>query len=87
MEKELSELGYMQAVLLAKRLSKIKFEEIIVSDSRRTLKTSDEIFKLLENKINTKYVVSKIVREKNSGILEGKSIGRVKSFVQVIYYI
>ena len=47
---ELSKLGSLQAILLAKKLSNVFFDEIIISDLKRTEKTAEEIIKLTKQK-------------------------------------
>lgn len=85
-EKELSELGYIQAKLVAKRLSKIKFSEIISSDLRRTKITTNEIYNESENKSDVKVTLSDLVREKNGGILEKKPLGILNAVANVILF-
>jgi broad specificity phosphatase PhoE len=65
------------------RLSKIKFKQIIVSDLKRTKKTAEEIIKSLENKENLELVYTKLAREKNGGIFEGKDLSIKKLFQKV----
>lgn len=69
--------------MLARRLSKIKFREIIVSDLQRTKKTAEEILKFLENKENLEIIYTKLAREKNGGIFEGKDLSLKKLFQNV----
>ena len=79
---DLTELGFIQAKLLAKKLSKIKFDEVITSDLKRAQNTVRII--LNENK-NTKCFAkdNEILRERKGGLLEGKSL----DFVNIIYQV
>jgi broad specificity phosphatase PhoE len=69
---ELSEFGCIQSMLLAKRLSSVKFDEIIVSDLRRTEITAEEIIKLTD-KENLMIKKTDLIRERNYGLFTGKS--------------
>ena len=71
-EKELTELGYIQIKLLSKRLSGIKFDKIYASDLERTEIAANNILKEAEYKIEP--ILTKLVRERSGGILEGKPI-------------
>jgi broad specificity phosphatase PhoE len=62
----------MQSILLAKKLKGVKFDEIIVSDSKRTELTAEEIFKSID-KENLRVRKCELIREKNYGVLSGKS--------------
>jgi broad specificity phosphatase PhoE len=73
----------MQTLLLAKRLSKVKFKEIYASDAKRCLKSANEIFQTLENKNDIKIIDSPLLKEKNYGNLEGKNLEEVKIIVPV----
>ena len=77
----------MQSKLIAKRLSKIKFNEVYISDMKRTQITADQIIKALVNKEGMKITESKLVREKNSGDLEGKPISLGKIIANVLLFI
>jgi broad specificity phosphatase PhoE len=79
----LSELGYMQSLLLAKRLSKIKFKEFYSSDAKRSLKTANEIYQALENNEEIKIIECPLLREKNFGVLEGKKLDDIKKILSV----
>jgi broad specificity phosphatase PhoE len=83
--KELTELGYIQSKLLAMRLSKVKFQEIIVSDLNRTRTAAEDILKVLVNKEKLEINFTKLVREKNGGIFEGKDLSINKFFSKVIF--
>jgi broad specificity phosphatase PhoE len=83
--KELTELGYIQSKLLAMRLSKVKFQEIIVSDLNRTRIAAEDILKVLVNKEQLEINFTKLVREKNGGIFEGKDLSINKLFSKVIF--
>jgi broad specificity phosphatase PhoE len=78
-------LGYIQAKLLGKKLANINFDEIIISDQKRTRLTANEIFnekkklnacgdeencKNSNENVNVTY--SEQIRERCFGILEGK---------------
>jgi broad specificity phosphatase PhoE len=70
--KEFTDLGYIQSKLLGRKLSKIKFNEVIISDLNRTRLTGEEILKH-NNVSNVHY--EELIREKNGGVLEGKPQG------------
>lgn len=69
---ELTKHGAIQSILLAKKISNVKFDEIIYSDLKRTELTAGEIIKLT-NKENLQIRKTDLIREKNFGILTGKS--------------
>jgi broad specificity phosphatase PhoE len=83
--KELTELGYIQAKLLGKRLSKVKFNQIYVSDLKRTSQTLEQIINSSEVNQNSEIISTTLVREKNSGILEGKPVGINRIICAVIF--
>ena len=84
-KKELTKFGCMQTKLVARRLSKIRFDQIITSDLERTVITAKEIISLLENKDEVPFHKSRIVREKSSGVLEGKPLGINRVLANVNY--
>ena len=69
---ELTKHGAIQSILLAKKISNVKFDKIIYSDLKRTELTAEEIIKLT-NKENLQIRKTDLIREKNFGILTGKS--------------
>ncbi len=79
---ELSKLGAIQSILLAKKLARVKFDEIIVSDLKRTQITADEIINLT-NKENLLITKTELIREKDYGPLTGKSGELFKYLVKV----
>jgi broad specificity phosphatase PhoE len=79
---ELTKLGCAQSILLAKKLAKVKFDEIIMSDMKRTELTAEEIIKLTDRK-NLKVRKSELLREKNYGVFSGKSGELYKHLVNV----
>ncbi len=81
--RELSELGYMQSLLLAKRLSKIKFKEFYASDAKRSLKTANEIYQALENNEEIQIIECPLLREKNFVVLNGKKLDENKKILSV----
>jgi broad specificity phosphatase PhoE len=83
---ELSELGYIQSVLLAKKLENINFDEIIMSDLKRAKATGEEIIKLNKNE-NVKIMEDPLLREKHCGFLQGKPSGILRILANVIYII
>jgi len=74
-------LGYVQAKLLAKKLSKIKFLKIFTSDLKRAVTTANIIYDSLENKCE--FIKNEILREKNGGVLEKKPLGLHKILSEV----
>lgn len=65
---KLTQLGQQQALLNQKKLRKIKFDDIYVSDSFRTQETANII---LQNSEYTDVYLSPLLREKGGGKLEG----------------
>ena len=60
-------------MLLARRLSSVKFDQIIVSDLKRTEITAEEIIKLTDRE-NLTIRKSDLIRERNYGLFTGKSV-------------
>lgn len=71
---DFTELGYIHSRLLAKRLSNVKFDEIISSDLNRTRETTKEILQenVHTNSFGDNVKFDKILREKSFGIFEEK---------------
>lgn len=80
---ELTKHGAIQSILLAKKITTVKFDEIIYSDLKRTEKTAEEIIKLT-NKENLLIRKTDLIREKNFGIFNGKSGESYKHLINVI---
>jgi len=68
LDLKLNETGINQSKLLAKRLKKENIDVFYSSDLKRAVMTTDEIKKYFPGK---PWIRSKILRERNFGILEG----------------
>lgn len=67
---DLNEAGLQQAKLLAKRISKVRFDYVYSSDLKRVRKTTGEILKF--QKCPVRY--TRKLRERNMGIFQGKKL-------------